>query len=58
MMPAGEPLACYPSFLLGSQVSTTNWHLLTALSTTEKQRHLPSAFMETEHNAAIAVDLQ
>ena len=39
-------------------VSTTNWHLPTALPTTEHQRHLTSASMETEPHAAIAVDLQ
>ena len=39
-------------------VSTTNWHLPRALPVTEQQRHLPSASMETEPHAAIAVDLQ
>ena len=36
-------------------LSTTNWHLPRALPTTEQQRHLPSASMETEPHAAIAV---
>ena len=39
-------------------ISTTNWHLTRALQTTEQQRHLPSASMETEAHAAIAADLQ
>ena len=39
-------------------MSTTNWHLPRALPTTEQQRHLPSASMETKPHAAIAVDLQ
>ena len=39
-------------------VSTTNWHLPRALPTTEQQRHLPSAHMETETHGAIAVELQ
>ena len=39
-------------------VSTTNWHLPRALPRTEQQRHLPSASMEIEPYAAIAVDLQ
>ena len=42
---------------MGFQVSTTNWHLPRALPTAEQQRHLPSASMETEPHAAIAVDL-
>ena len=42
----------------GLILSTTNWHLPRALPTTEQQRHLPSASMETEPHAAIAVDLQ
>ena len=40
------------------RVSTTNWHLPRALWMTEQQRHLPSASMETEPHAAIAVALQ
>ena len=39
-------------------VSTTNWRLPTASPRSEQQRHLPSASMETEPHAAIAVDLQ
>ena len=39
-------------------ISTTNWHLPRALPMTEEQRHLPSASMEIEPHAAIAVDLQ
>ena len=39
-------------------MSTTNWHLPRALPTTEQQRCLPSASMEIEPHAAIAVDLQ
>ena len=39
-------------------VSTTNWHLPRELPTTEPQRRLPSASMETEPPAAIAVDVQ
>ena len=42
----------------GLILSTTNWQLPRALPTTEQQRHLPSASMETEPHAAIAVDLQ
>ena len=42
----------------GLILSTTNWHLPRALPTTEQQRHLPSASMETEPHAAIAADLQ
>ena len=48
-----NPRNCVSHFL----VSTTNWHLPRALSTTEKQRHLPSA-MEIKPHAVIAVDLQ
>ena len=40
------------------KLSTTNWHLPRASPTTEQQRHLPSASMEIEPWAAIAVDLQ
>ena len=39
-------------------VSTKNWHLPRALPTSEQQRRLPSAFMETEPHAAIGVDFQ
>ena len=39
-------------------MSTTNWHLPRALPTTEQQSCLPSASMETEPHAAIAVDPQ
>ena len=39
-------------------LSTTNWHLQRAMPTTEQQRHLPSASMETEPCATITVDLQ
>ena len=39
-------------------MSTTNWHFPRALSTTEHQRQSPSASMETEPRAAIAVDPQ
>ena len=42
----------------GLILSTTNWHLSTALPTTEQQRHLPSASMEVEPHAPIAVDFQ
>ena len=41
----------------GLRMSTTNWHLPRALPATE-QGHLPSAFVETEPCAALAVDLQ
>ena len=34
-------------------MSTTNWHFPRALSTTEHQRHLPSASMEIERHAAV-----
>ena len=37
-------------------LSTTNWHLPRALPMTEQQRHLPSASMENEPHAAMAVD--
>ena len=40
------------------ELSTTNWQLPRALSMTEQQGHLPSAFAETEPCAAAAVDLQ
>ena len=39
-------------------LSATNWHLAKALSSSEKQRHLPSASMEIEPHAATSVDLQ
>ena len=39
-------------------VSTTNWHLPRALPMTEQQMHLPSASVEIEPHAAVAVDLQ
>ena len=39
-------------------MSTTNWHFPRALSTTEHQRHLPSASMEIEPHAAMAIDFQ
>ena len=39
-------------------MSTTNWHLPTALTMTEHQRHLPSASTHIEPHAAIAVDLE
>ena len=39
-------------------MSTTNWHLPTALPMTEQQSHLPSASTETEPHAAIAVNFQ
>ena len=39
-------------------MSTTNWHLPRALQMTEQQRPLPSASMEIEPRAAIAVELQ
>ena len=39
-------------------LSTTKCHLPRALPVTEQQRHLPSASMEIEPHAAIAVDLQ
>ena len=39
-------------------LSTTNWHFARALPMTEQQGHLPSASMEIEPHAAIAVDLQ
>ena len=39
-------------------MSTTNWHLPRALPMTEQQSCLPSASMETEPHAAIAVDPQ
>ena len=42
----------------GLILSTTNWHLPRALPTTKQQRHLPSASLETEPHAAIAVALQ
>ena len=42
---------------VGFEMSTTNWHLRRALPTTEQQRHLPSASMEIEPHAAMAVDL-
>ena len=39
-------------------VSTKNWHLPRALSMTGQQRHLPSATVEIEPCATIAVDFQ
>ena len=39
-------------------LSATNWQLAKALSSSEKQRHLPSASMEIEPHAATSVDLQ
>ena len=42
----------------GLVVSTTNWHLPRALPVPEQQRPLPSASMEIEPRAGIAVDLQ
>ena len=39
-------------------LSTTNWHLPRALPMTEQQMHLPSASVEIEPHAAVAVDLQ
>ena len=39
-------------------VSATNWHFSRALPMTEQQMNLPSASMEMEPWAAIAVDLQ
>ena len=54
VMTQGHTICCDSSCL---EVSTTNWHLPRAWPTTEQQRHLPSASMETEPSAAIAVDL-
>ena len=42
----------------GLSMWITNWHLPRALPMTEQQRHLPSASMETDPHAGIAVDLQ
>ena len=39
-------------------VSTSNWLLPRALPMPEQQRHLPSASVENELHAAVAVDLQ
>ena len=39
-------------------LSTANWNLPRALPMPEQQRHLPSASMEIEPHAAIAVDVQ
>ena len=43
---------------IGLPVSTTNWHLPRALRTTGQQRCFPSASLELEPHAAIAVDPQ
>ena len=39
-------------------ISIIVWHLPRALPMTEQQRHLPSASMEFEPYAALAVDLK
>ena len=55
VMTQGHTVCCDSSCL---EMSTTNWHLPRALPMTEQQRHLPSASMEIEPHAAIAVDLK
>lgn len=42
----------------GGFVAATNWRLPRASPVTEQQRPLPSASLETEPRAAIAVDLE
>jgi len=51
-------VVCLCGYMFVCVLSTTNWHLPRALSMTEQQGHLPSAFAETEPCAAAATDLQ
>ena len=54
----GNPAKGSPHTFMTLSLSTTNWQLPRALPMTEQQRHLPSASVEIEPHAAMAVDLQ